>query len=130
MILSDCRARGNWKQDQKLLSTISQWAEISLKNQITEKLSVSLDYTYTNVNLDLRNEENFTGFYARVGSPWGLGRFLQGSYIAGKPDPDPFNSTIDTSSLENFLILNGKISYQIYKKIHQFLLIEHLTDSN
>ncbi|WP_342348664.1 hypothetical protein [uncultured Nitrospira sp.] len=50
-------------------AAISQWAEISLKNQITEELSVSLNRTCTDVNVDQRNEENFdrSSGNARVG---------------------------------------------------------------
>lgn len=73
-----------------------------------------LDYT-----VDQRNEVYFAMFDHQVNdrmgyiSTWGSSGFLQASYIDGEPDPDPFNSPIDTSSLENFLVLNEKVSYQI-----------------
>ncbi len=56
----------NRTPNYSLLSAISQGAEISLKNQITEELSVSLDSTYTDLNVDQRNEENFDRSYHQV----------------------------------------------------------------
>lgn len=55
---------GNTTQDQSLLIYHFPMGEISLKNQITEELS--LDSTCADVNVDQRNEENFDRSYHQV----------------------------------------------------------------
>ena len=61
---------------------------------------------------------------------FGLGLFLQASYIDGEPDSDTFDSTIGVDSHVNLFLLNGKLSYEIWKGINPFVYVENITDSN
>ncbi|MDH5699826.1 MAG: TonB-dependent receptor [Nitrospirota bacterium] len=127
---------GRRTQDQNLTDATTMGIESYLSAKLTDSVKLLMDYTYLNVSVDTDNESHFDRFLHQFNanlqyqSNFGLGGFLQVSYIDGEPDAFPFNSTIGTNSLINFVLLNGKITYEIYKGIRPFLAIENLTDSN
>lgn len=127
---------GRQTQDQNLTDATTMGIESSLSVKLTDFFKVLLDYTYQNVSVDTDNQPHFDRFLHQFNaslqyqSNFGLGGFLQVSYIEGEPDAFPFNSTIGTNSLINFVLLNGKITYELSPGIRPFLAIENLTDSN
>lgn len=94
-----------------------------------------MDNTYTDVNMGRRDKENFGRFYhqvnARIGYvlTWGLSGFLEGRILMQNPTQTHL-AAHRTPSLENFFLLNGKVSYQIHRGIRPFLAIENLTNSH
>ncbi len=126
---------GRRGQDQNVEDFKTMGVETSLSIAVTESTHVSLDYTYTNVDVQTPTSPNFNRWFHQLNgriqynAPWGLGVGLQLSYIDGLPDAFPTNFP-DEDSQVNFLLVNGKISYEIWKGWSPFLAIENLTDSD
>ena len=127
---------GRRTQDQNLTDATTMGIESYLSAKLTDSFQLLMDYTYLNISVDTDHEPHFDRFIHQYNaslqyqSNFGLGGFLQFAYINGEPDAFPFNSTIDSKSFINFVLLNGKITYEIYQGIRPFLAIENLTDSN
>jgi outer membrane receptor for ferrienterochelin and colicin len=130
------RLPGGGTQDQNNTDAVSTGFTTFASAIIREDLSTSLDYTYTDVSVDPKNDSKFDRFYHQLNArlnytpSFGLSVFLQASYIDGEPDSDPFDSTIGNDSHINFFLLNGKLSYEIWKGIKPFVSVENITDSN
>jgi outer membrane cobalamin receptor len=126
---------GRRGQDQNIEEITAMGVETSISVAVTDSLQMSWDYTYTNIDVDTPTDPNFNRWFHQVNgriqynAPWGLGAGLQLSYIDGIPDAFPSNFPDDESQV-NFVLLNGKISYEIWKGWRPFLAIENLTDSN
>jgi len=127
---------GRSGQDQNIEDTTSTGLEVFASVSATEFTQVSVDYTYTDIQVDTQGEPKFDRYFHQFNcriqyhASWGLGAGLQLSYIDGEPDAFPSNSTIGVESHVNFLLLNGKISYQLFPGFRPFLSVENLTDSN
>ncbi len=127
---------GRRGQDQNIENLTSTGVEALMSVTVAESTQLSVDYTYTDIHVDTPNEPNFNRYVHQLNArvqyhaPWGLGAGLQLSYIDGEPDAFPSNSPIGVESRVNFLLLNGKISYQLWEGFRPFLMIENLTDSN
>ena len=127
---------GRRTQDQNSTDAVSTGITTFASALIREDLSTSIDYTYTDVSVDPKNDSKFDRFYHQLNMrlnytpSFGLGFFLQASYIDGEPDSDTFDSTIGVDSHINLFLLNGKLSYEIWEGIKPFVSVENITDSN
>jgi len=123
-------------QDQNNTDSRTLGIESYLSANLTDGLNLLIDYTYMDIKVEIKNEPHFDRFVHQFNaqlqyqSPFGLGGFLQMSYIDGEPNAFPEDSTIGTESFVNFFLMNGKITYELIKGIRPFLAIENLTDSN
>ena len=126
---------GRRGQDQNIEKITAMGIEASLSVSVTESTHMSLDYTYTHIDVDTPMDPNFHRSFHQLNgriqyhAPWGLGAGLQLSYIDGDPDAFPTNFP-DEERHVNFVLINGKISYEVWKGWKPFLAIENLTDSN
>ncbi len=127
---------GRRGQDQNVEDATAMGVELIASVSVTESTQVSVDYTYTDIQVNTQGEPNFDRYFHQLNgriqyaAPWGLSAGLQVAYIDGEPDAFPSNSPIGVKSQFNFVLINGKISFQVFPGFRPFLAIENLTDSN
>ncbi len=125
---------GGRTQDQNAVSFISYGMEGNITANLTKALSLTVDYTYIDQVFENRGDAIFNDGYHQVNSQvayhssWGIGVFLQGSYVNfGTPSKPKISSTVGE---DTFVLLNGKISYTFMKNWTPYLAVENITDSN
>ncbi len=133
--------------------------EVLLSMKITEEFSTSVDYTYlasisedrgasldarfTGESLDpksplLERPRHQVNINMKYLFPFGLSTFLQGSYISKSfdskaLDSDPFPDKFDHNEVvevSGFFLVNGKISYEVWKGVKPYLAVENLLDTD
>jgi iron complex outermembrane recepter protein len=123
-------------QDQNLTSLTTSGIETYAVAKLTKDLVLSADYTYTGLKIDNRAQPTSNRFYHQINSrlsytaPLGVGIFLQGSYIDGEPNTSADFTTVGQRNRVNFFLLDGKVSYEVWKGIKPFLAVENILDSN
>jgi iron complex outermembrane receptor protein len=130
------RLPGGLTQDRNLTSFVGEGVESSLSALLTKELSLSADYTYTNISIDVTGTPNFDQYFHQLNSrlnyksSFGLAGYLQLSYVDGFPVTTTDFSPGLTLNRINFVLLNGKFTYEVWKGIKPYLAIENLFDSN
>jgi len=119
MIVFQTPAGGSRTQDQNAVSFISHGIEGNITTNFTKAISWTVDYTYIDQVFENRGDAIFNDGYHQLNSqvafrtPWGIGVFLQGSYVNfGTPSKPKISSTVGD---DTFVLLNGKISYTFAK---------------
>jgi len=125
---------GGRTQDQNSVSFVSHGMEGNVTANVTKDISLTLDYTYIDQVSENRGDAIFNDGYHQTNSqiafrsPWGIGVFLQGSYVNfGTPSKPKISSTVGE---DTFVLLNGKISYTFAKNWTPYLAVENIADSN
>lgn len=135
-VIGFVRLPGNVTQDQNLTSLLSQGIETGVTARLVKGLSMSADYTYTNIDFESRGQAPGTTYYHQVNSrltyqaPFGLSGFLQLSYIDGSPFTNADFSPGRLPTYTNFFLLNGKLMYEVRKGLKPYLAFENLLDSD
>ncbi len=127
-------AAGGGTQDQNAVSFVSHGIEAVLTANLSQELTVSIDYTYIDQVFENRGDDIFNDDYHQLNSQWqyqakwGLGLSLQGSYVNfGTPSKPTISSTVGEDS---FFLLNGKLSYSAWKGMTPYLAVENILDTN
>ena len=125
---------GGRTQDQNAVSFVSHGIEAILTANLSKELTTSIDYTYIDQVFENRGDDIFNDDYHQLNSrlhyqaSWGLGVSLQGSYVNfGTPSKPPISSTVGEDS---FFLLNGRVSYAVWKGVAPYLAVENILDTN
>jgi len=125
---------GGGTQDQNAVSFVSHGIEAILTTNLSKEISASIDYTFIDQVFENRGDDIFNDDYHQLNtrwhyqSSWGLGMSLQGSYVNfGTPSKPKISSTVGEDS---FFLLNGKLSYTLWKGITPYLAVENILDTN
>ncbi len=125
---------GGRTQDQNAISFVSHGIESVLTAHITNEAMISLDYTYIDQAFENRGDDVFNDGYHQLNTrvayqpAWGLGVFLQGSYVKfGDPSKPKISSTVGE---DTFFLLNGKISYAATDYLTPYVAVENILDTN
>jgi outer membrane cobalamin receptor len=136
-VIGFLRLPGNLTQDQNLTSLLAQGIEAGVTASLTKRMTLSADYTYTNVDFDSRGQAPGSTFYHQVNArltyhaPFGLSGFIQAAYIDGAPFTNSdFSPPTRLPAHVNLLLVNAKVSYEIWRGIKPFLAIENMFDQN